>query len=87
MLLIAAAIWCGWILYLLEELPVLDNEMFHSIKPGLSAYADSPEMVSSFQNLINYMVCWLYIVFSNTASSIYLWEIAFLINEVRQEKS
>ncbi|XP_069572255.1 ectonucleoside triphosphate diphosphohydrolase 5 [Brachyistius frenatus] len=26
-----------------EELPVLDNEMFHSIKPGLSAYADSPE--------------------------------------------
>ncbi|KAK5880322.1 hypothetical protein CesoFtcFv8_023360 [Champsocephalus esox] len=27
-----------------EELPVLDNEMFHSIKPGLSAYADSPEM-------------------------------------------
>ncbi|XP_031166363.1 ectonucleoside triphosphate diphosphohydrolase 5-like [Sander lucioperca] len=27
-----------------SELPVLDNEMFHSIKPGLSAYADSPEM-------------------------------------------
>ncbi|XP_042359569.1 ectonucleoside triphosphate diphosphohydrolase 5-like isoform X1 [Plectropomus leopardus] len=27
-----------------EELPVLDNEMFHSLKPGLSAYADSPEM-------------------------------------------
>ncbi|XP_059212393.1 ectonucleoside triphosphate diphosphohydrolase 5-like isoform X2 [Centropristis striata] len=27
-----------------EELPVLDNEMFHSIKPGLSAYAESPEM-------------------------------------------
>ncbi|XP_062292845.1 ectonucleoside triphosphate diphosphohydrolase 5-like [Scomber scombrus] len=27
-----------------EELPVLDNEMFHSIKPGLSAYADSPEV-------------------------------------------
>ncbi|XP_075900859.1 ectonucleoside triphosphate diphosphohydrolase 5 isoform X1 [Nelusetta ayraudi] len=26
------------------ELPVLDNEMFHSVKPGLSAYADSPEM-------------------------------------------
>ncbi|CAL8315969.1 unnamed protein product [Merluccius merluccius] len=23
-------------------LPVLDNEMFHSVKPGLSAYADSP---------------------------------------------
>ncbi|KAF7656605.1 hypothetical protein LDENG_00037870 [Lucifuga dentata] len=27
-----------------EKLPVLDNEMFHSIKPGLSAYANSPEM-------------------------------------------
>ncbi|KAK2856436.1 hypothetical protein Q5P01_005171 [Channa striata] len=27
-----------------EKLPLLDNEMFHSIKPGLSAYADSPEM-------------------------------------------
>ncbi|KAK9531775.1 hypothetical protein VZT92_011181 [Zoarces viviparus] len=27
-----------------EELPILDNEMFHSMKPGLSAYADSPEM-------------------------------------------
>uniref|UniRef100_A0A6Q2XZ33 nucleoside diphosphate phosphatase n=1 Tax=Esox lucius TaxID=8010 RepID=A0A6Q2XZ33_ESOLU len=27
-----------------EELPVLDNEVFHSIKPGLSAYADMPEM-------------------------------------------
>ncbi|XP_053192909.1 ectonucleoside triphosphate diphosphohydrolase 5-like [Scomber japonicus] len=27
-----------------EELPVLDNEMFHSVKPGLSAYADSPEV-------------------------------------------
>lgn len=27
-----------------KELPVLDNEMFHSVKPGLSAYADSPEM-------------------------------------------
>uniref|UniRef100_A0A668AAG3 nucleoside diphosphate phosphatase n=1 Tax=Myripristis murdjan TaxID=586833 RepID=A0A668AAG3_9TELE len=26
------------------DLPVLDNEMFHSIKPGLSAYSDSPEM-------------------------------------------
>ncbi|CAN9507699.1 unnamed protein product [Ophioblennius macclurei] len=26
------------------ELPLLDNEMFHSIKPGLSAYADYPEM-------------------------------------------
>uniref|UniRef100_A0A3Q2PUB7 nucleoside diphosphate phosphatase n=1 Tax=Fundulus heteroclitus TaxID=8078 RepID=A0A3Q2PUB7_FUNHE len=26
-----------------EQLPVLDNEVFHSIKPGLSAYADYPE--------------------------------------------
>lgn len=26
-----------------EQLPILDNEMFHSIKPGLSAYANSPE--------------------------------------------
>ncbi|KAJ8410143.1 hypothetical protein AAFF_G00201240 [Aldrovandia affinis] len=26
-----------------DELPVLDNEMFHSVKPGLSAYADMPE--------------------------------------------
>ncbi|KAG9344814.1 hypothetical protein JZ751_010501 [Albula glossodonta] len=25
------------------ELPVLDNEMFQSVKPGLSAYADMPE--------------------------------------------
>uniref|UniRef100_A0A8C7WM26 nucleoside diphosphate phosphatase n=1 Tax=Oryzias sinensis TaxID=183150 RepID=A0A8C7WM26_9TELE len=29
-----------------EPLPVLDNEMFHSVKPGLSAYADAPEVVS-----------------------------------------
>ncbi|XP_029965475.1 ectonucleoside triphosphate diphosphohydrolase 5 [Salarias fasciatus] len=27
-----------------DELPLLDNEMFHSIKPGLSAYADHPEV-------------------------------------------
>ncbi|XP_005917735.1 ectonucleoside triphosphate diphosphohydrolase 5 [Haplochromis burtoni] len=26
-----------------EQLPMLDNEMFHSIKPGLSAYVDVPE--------------------------------------------
>lgn len=37
----------------LEELPVLDNEMFYSTKPGLSAYVDSPEMVSSLSGLIN----------------------------------
>ncbi|XP_020488116.2 ectonucleoside triphosphate diphosphohydrolase 5 isoform X2 [Labrus bergylta] len=29
-----------------SELPLLDNEMFHSIKPGLSGYADSPEMAA-----------------------------------------
>lgn len=27
-----------------DGLPVLDNEMFHSMKPGLSAYADMPEI-------------------------------------------
>uniref|UniRef100_A0A3Q2ZD64 nucleoside diphosphate phosphatase n=1 Tax=Kryptolebias marmoratus TaxID=37003 RepID=A0A3Q2ZD64_KRYMA len=32
--------------FIQKQLPVLDNEMFHSIKPGLSAYADSPEMVT-----------------------------------------
>lgn len=39
----------------LAELPVLDNEMFYSAKPGLSAYADNPEMVSSLSGLINYI--------------------------------
>uniref|UniRef100_A0A674NTW4 nucleoside diphosphate phosphatase n=1 Tax=Takifugu rubripes TaxID=31033 RepID=A0A674NTW4_TAKRU len=29
-----------------EELPVLDNEMFYSTKPGLSAYVDIPEMAA-----------------------------------------
>ncbi|KAI2654565.1 Ectonucleoside triphosphate diphosphohydrolase 5 [Labeo rohita] len=28
----------------LVELPVLDNEMYHAVKPGLSAYADMPAM-------------------------------------------
>ncbi|XP_041950712.1 ectonucleoside triphosphate diphosphohydrolase 5-like [Alosa sapidissima] len=27
-----------------DVLPVLDNEMFHSVKPGLSAFADRPEI-------------------------------------------
>uniref|UniRef100_A0A8C7DEH6 nucleoside diphosphate phosphatase n=1 Tax=Oncorhynchus kisutch TaxID=8019 RepID=A0A8C7DEH6_ONCKI len=27
----------------LVELPVLDNEMYHAVKPGLSAYKDKPE--------------------------------------------
>lgn len=39
--------------FFLEELPVLDNEMFYSTKPGLSAYVDSPETVSSLSGLIN----------------------------------
>lgn len=30
---------------LLVELPVLDNEMYHAVKPGLSAYKDNPEEV------------------------------------------
>lgn len=29
----------------LVELPVLDNEMYHAVKPGLSAYKDNPEEV------------------------------------------
>src|SRR4029434_8415891 len=33
--------------HLSDELPVLDNEMFHNVKPGLSAFADTPEIVSS----------------------------------------
>lgn len=62
----------------------MDNEMFHSLKPGLSAYADSPEMVSSLSNLINYIepkekVSWLYIVFINTANSVPLWGITLLM--------
>ncbi|KAG7238562.1 hypothetical protein INR49_030835 [Caranx melampygus] len=31
------------ILHLSLELPVLDNEMYHAVKPGLSAYKDNPE--------------------------------------------
>lgn len=27
------------------ELPVLDNELYHAVKPGLSAYKDNPEEV------------------------------------------
>lgn len=30
-----------------DEMPVLDNEAFDSVKPGLSAYADTPEIVSA----------------------------------------
>ncbi|XP_041831927.1 ectonucleoside triphosphate diphosphohydrolase 5-like isoform X2 [Melanotaenia boesemani] len=35
-----------------KQLPVLDNEMFHSVKPGLSAYADFPEMVSQTVSML-----------------------------------
>lgn len=41
------------VFFFLEELPVLDNEMFYSTKPGLSAYVDIPEMVSSLSGLID----------------------------------
>lgn len=27
------------------ELPVLDNEIYHAVKPGLSSYKDNPEEV------------------------------------------
>lgn len=29
----------------LVELPVLDDEIYHAVKPGLSAYKDNPEEV------------------------------------------
>lgn len=31
--------------FLSVELPVLDNEMYHAVKPGLSHYKDNPEEV------------------------------------------
>ena len=31
--------------FFLVELPVLDNEMYHAVKPGLSEYKDNPEEV------------------------------------------
>lgn len=56
------SVWCVWILRItfvschpvcfLDRLPILDNEMFQSVKPGLSAYADTPEKVSKP------FVCW-----------------------------
>lgn len=30
-------------------MPVLDKEAFDSVKPGLSAYADTPEIVREFE--------------------------------------
>ena len=53
-IILIAATYLMWVylcVFLLEELPVLDNEMFHSVKPGLSAYADSPEVVSSLSEI------------------------------------
>lgn len=35
---------CSHLLFLVE-LPVLDNEIYHAVKPGLSAYKDNPEEV------------------------------------------
>lgn len=34
-----------FLLFFVVELPVLDNEMYHAVKPGLSAYKDRPEEV------------------------------------------
>lgn len=31
--------------FFLVELPVLDHEIYHAVKPGLSAYKDRPEEV------------------------------------------
>lgn len=31
-------------------LPVLDNEMYNAVKPGLSAYGDNPEEVSLYHS-------------------------------------
>lgn len=74
-MLLMAASYLMWMSYLSEQLPVLDNEMFHSVKPGLSAYADSPETVSSLSSIINYIdlrekVSLLYIVVRNAANSL-----------------
>ena len=33
------------LLFVLVELPVLDNELYNAVKPGLSAYKDNPEEV------------------------------------------
>lgn len=35
-----------YVCLLTAGLPVLDNEMYNAVKPGLSAYRDNPEEVS-----------------------------------------
>lgn len=42
-----------FLFFITEKLPILDNEMFHSIKPGLSAYVDAPEMVRYLSFFVN----------------------------------
>lgn len=34
------------------ELPVLDNEIYHAVKPGLSSYKDNPEEVCRSVNTV-----------------------------------
>lgn len=37
------------------QLPVLEGEIFESVKPGLSAFVDQPKQVSLFVFLIRYL--------------------------------
>lgn len=37
------------------ELPVLDNEIYHAVKPGLSSYKDNPEEVGIPANTFTYI--------------------------------
>lgn len=42
------------------ELPVLDNEIYHAVKPGLSSYKNNPEEVCTSVNAVTYAwVSWL----------------------------
>lgn len=41
----------------LVELPVLDNEMYHAVKPGLSAYKDKPEEVCIMSIIFSFRHC------------------------------
>lgn len=38
------------------ELPVLDNELYHAVKPGLSSYKDNPEEVCIPANTLTYCI-------------------------------
>lgn len=37
------------------ELPVLDNEIYHAVKPGLSSYKDNPEEVCISVNTVTHV--------------------------------